>query len=236
MDPDSYAILLAKMRFTTFRRKENAIIGTESDGIRCCFCFSYEEVYLKKKLRTKKRKRNGVGAVALAGCCLQSVARGNEKKGLGKRKSLKVHKLCRGMSLVRNELPQWSVKYWRNNLYSWRSRASPRNLFFPLSPISIISLLVMLLRGIVTKSGSRDKFDIDRKTRDAQIHRVVSGTFVILETRREFFADGTLSCGLSETAWLRDMLIWKYSMQEHGAINGWLLPPGFMNSCLLEMY
>lgn len=48
VDFDSYIILLAKMHFITFSRKENAIIGTESDGIRCCFCFSYEEVYLKK--------------------------------------------------------------------------------------------------------------------------------------------------------------------------------------------
>lgn len=138
-------------------------------------------------------------------------------------------------SLVRSELPQWSVKYWCNNLFWW-PRIASQSFLSPFTNLNDIAIWCFDdVHGIMTRPGSRDKFDIDRKTRNVQIHRMVSETFV-LEMQREFFADGTLSCGLLEMPWLRDMLIWKYSMQERGVINGWLLPPGFMNSCLLEMY
>jgi len=51
------------------------------------FCFSYEDVYiiLKKELtiRTKEKEMRNSGR-RCATRCLESVVRGNEKKGLGK--------------------------------------------------------------------------------------------------------------------------------------------------------
>jgi len=143
------------------------------------------------------------------------------------------------MSLVRRELPRWSIKYWRNNLYSWRPHIAPRrDLFFPLSSLGLgycylwrYSMTFVLLW-----------WDKSLTPFVKFAPRWFAGWFRwyswFLRRRREFFADGMLSCGPSETtaAWLRDVLIWKYSMQERGAINGRLLPPGFMNSCLLEVY
>lgn len=106
--------------------------------------------------------------------CRESARRKWEERfGEAARKSLKVHKLCRGMSLVRSELPQWSVKYWRNNLHSRQPRngialrSFPSPLFADLGDISLFVMLFGDVGGIVTRAGSRDKFDIDRKTRAA---------------------------------------------------------------------
>lgn len=70
-----------------------------------------------------------------------------------------------------------------------------RSFFFLFADFDDI-LLFDDIRAIVTRPGSQDKFDTDRKTGVAQIRRWFREYSWFLR-RREFFADGTLSCGLS---------------------------------------
>lgn len=155
----------------------------------------------------------------VTGRCL--AARGNEKKGLGKRlgSPWKCSKLCRGMSLVRSELPRWSVKYWRNKLHSWWGRAS---FFSPFAGLDDILLFDD------DSCYDRDETGVDE----------TSLTTIVKPTSRRFVGEGfgdirgswdeenfSLTGCLAAFRGLRDVLIWKYSMQERGAINGRLLPP-----------